>query len=121
LAATNAQVASSLGRDLAACRNIVPCSATTATNAVFVGAALVAGTQLFEPNTRFEDRLNQLDIRFSKTLKLGRARLQGQFDIYNPLNANDALVVNTRLGPSFLQPSNVLGARLFKLGAQLDF
>jgi len=120
-AAPNSAVAAALGRDMAACRGVTPCAATTAVNTVFVGASFVGGTQLFAPNEQFEDRLNQLDVRFSKVFKLGPTRLQAQFDIYNLLNANTILVVNTRLGPSFLQPSNVLGARLFKLGAQLDF
>ena len=31
------------------------------------------------------------------------------------------LVTNTRYGPSWLQPATILGARLFKLAAQLDF
>jgi carboxypeptidase family protein len=119
--ATNAQVVPSLGRNLAACGTSVPCTATTAGNAVFVGASIVSGIHLFEPNTSFEDRLNQVDIRLAKVFKLGRVRVQGMFDIYNLLNANDALVVNSRLGPSYLVPSNVLGARLYKLGGQIDF
>ena len=47
--------------------------------------------------------------------------MQGMFDIYNLFNANTVLVINTRYGPSWLQPANILGARLFKLGAQVDF
>jgi hypothetical protein len=43
------------------------------------------------------------------------------FDIYNLFNANTVLSVNTRLGPSWLRPASVLGARLFKFGVQLDF
>ena len=43
------------------------------------------------------------------------------FDIYNLFNASTVLGVNTRYGPSWLLPSNILGARLFKLGVQVDF
>jgi hypothetical protein len=106
--ATNAEIAPSLGRNLAACGNRVPCTATTTIN-------------LIEPNTDFENRLTQVDVRFSKVFTVKRTRMQGMFDIYNLFNASDALVTNTRYGPSWLVPSNVLGARLFKLGVQMDF
>ena len=74
-----------------------------------------------EPNKTFEDRLNQVDLRFSKTFKLGRTKIQGMFDIYNLFNASTVLAINANYGPSWLRPSNILGARLFKFGAQLDF
>src|SRR5207302_9254920 len=82
---TNAQIAPSLGRNLAACGTRVPCTAT-ASNPVFVGAAIVSGVQLIEPNKTFEDRLTQVDLRFSKIVRIGRTRLQGMFDIYNLFN-----------------------------------
>jgi hypothetical protein len=107
--ASNAEVAPSLGRNLAACSNRVPCNATT------------GAIQLIEPNQTFEDRLNQVDLRFTKIFSLGRTRIQGMFDIYNLLNANTVLVTNARYGPSWLRPATILGARLFKLGAQVDF
>ena len=106
--ATNAQIAPSLGRNLAACGTRVPCTATATIN-------------LIEPNKTFEDRLNQIDVRFAKTLGLGTTRLQGTFDIYNLFNANTVLTINSRYGPSWLRPANILGARLFKIGAQLEF
>jgi hypothetical protein len=43
------------------------------------------------------------------------------FDMYNLFNASTVLAINTNYGPNWLRPSNVLGARLFKFGAQLDF
>ena len=109
LVATNALIAPSLGRNLAACGNVTPCSAT------------VVVSDLLAPNTMFEDRLSQFDIRFSKIVRVGRARIQGMLDIYNLFNANSVLSVNTRLGPNWLRPASVLGARLFKVGAQVDF
>jgi len=80
-----------------------------------------ATVTLVEPNTMFEKRLNQLDIRLNKLVKLGRARLQGMFDVYNVFNDNAVLQVQMRYGPTWLRPNRVLGARLFKFGAQLDF
>src|SRR5439155_939866 len=117
---TNAEVVPSLGRNLAACGTRVPCTATFA-NSVFVGSTNVSGVQLMEPNKTFEPRVTQLDIRFGKTFQAGRARILGTFDIYNLFNANDVFLQNTRLGPNWRLPSNVLGARLFKFGAQVTF
>jgi hypothetical protein len=99
----NAQVVPSLGRNLAA------------------GAAATVTVPIVPPQTMFEDRLTQLDVRFTKILKVGRGRLQGMFDIYNIFNANTVLVSRNTYGPAWLNAGQVLGARLFKFGAQLDF
>ena len=107
--ATNALVAPSLGRNLGACGTSATCTAT------------VTIANLIDPNTRFEDRLNQVDLRVSKKLQLGRARLTGMFDIYNFFNASPITALNTRFGPAWLTPVSILAGRLFKFGAQLDF
>jgi hypothetical protein len=88
---------------------ITPCTAT------------VVVSNLLVPNTMFEDRLNQFDLRFSKFVRVGRARVQGMLDIYNLFNANTVLDVNTRIGPNWLRPNSILSARLFTFGVQLDF
>jgi hypothetical protein len=101
--ATSAQIRPSLGRNLAA--------GTTATAIV----------QLIDPGTQFEGRINQLDLRIARNFKVGRTRLQGTFDAYNVLNVSPILALNTRYGPSWLTPTQILPARLFKAGMQLDF
>lgn len=107
--ATNAQIAPSLGRNLAACPPAGACNAT------------VTISNLIRPNTMLEDRLNQVDLRFSKIFRVGRARVQGNLDIYNALNGSAILTLNTRYGPTWLQPTAILGGRLFEFSAQLDF
>jgi hypothetical protein len=109
---TNAQVAPSLGRNIGSCRGQVPCTGTVTIN------------NLFEPNIQFEDRLQQLDLRFSKAFSLGSARsIIANFDVYNVFNANTVLNRNNTYstGPTWGQPTDVLAARLFKFGAQLKF
>lgn len=102
--ATNAQIAQSLGRNLAA------------------GARGTVAIDLIEPMTQFEDRITQLDVRFSRVFRVqGGRRLEGQFDIYNALNASPILSINTRYGPSWLTPTEILAGRLFKFGIQVDF
>jgi carboxypeptidase family protein len=101
--ATNAEIKPSLGRDLAS------------------GAAGTATVFLLEPNTYFEDRLYQTDIRFSKSIRVGRGSVRGNFDIYNLFNAASVLSVNGTFPNDYLKPAQILGARLFKFSATLDF
>jgi hypothetical protein len=106
--ASNAEIRSSLGRNLGQCGTSLVCNGT-------------ATIELIEPNTLFEDRIRQVDFRISKSFKVGPTRLQGQFDIFNAFNASPILAENTRYGASWMQPTQILGARLFKFGAQLNF
>ena len=101
--AKNSDIASSLGRDLAS------------------GATGTATLPLMAPGTVWGDRVNKLDIRFSKTIKVGQMRVQGGLDIYNVFNSSDTLSLNTRYGGSWLIPTQILGARLFRLNAQFEF
>jgi hypothetical protein len=101
--ATNAQVQGTLGRPLSG-------SATTVTIA-----------NIFLPQTVFEGRINQLDARLTKNIRLHQYRIQAQFDLYNVFNASPILGINTRYGTAWLTPTEILGARLFKFGAQIQF
>jgi hypothetical protein len=101
--ATNAQVAPSLGRPLAG------------------GATSVTIAHVIKPYIMFEDRLNQLDVRLTRTFTVRRARVQPQFDIYNLFNGNTVLGSNTRYGVSWLVPSAILDPRLLKFGVQVNF
>jgi hypothetical protein len=106
--ATNAQIAPSLGRNLGACGAAATCTATATLS------------NLFAPNTLLENRLNQMDLRFSKTVQLGRGRVMGMFDIYNLFNASTITNINTRYGSQWLTPTAFLPGRLFKFGVQLN-
>jgi hypothetical protein len=101
--ATNAQVQPTLQRPLSG------------------SASTVTITNIFQPQTRFEGRINQLDARLTKNIQVGRSRIQAQFDLYNVFNASPILGINTRYGPAWLTPTEILGARLFKVGAQFSF
>ena len=69
----------------------------------------------------FEDRLSQLDVRLTKTVRIGRVRVQGQFDVYNLFNANSILAINEFFTASWLVPRAILAGRTFKFGTQIDF
>jgi hypothetical protein len=101
--ATNAEVLPSLGRNLAS------------------GVNGTVTVPILPPSTRFEDRLQQLDLRLAKIFRFGGVRMQGMFDVYNVLNANTVVGTNPAWGINWLRPTEVLGPRLFKFQAQLDF
>jgi len=101
--ATNTEIVPSLGRNLAA------------------GARGTVTVDLIPPQTDFEGRINQVDFRVTKIVKLGALRLQGMFDVYNAFNASPILAINSRYGSSWLTPTNSLPGRLAKFGFQLDF
>ena len=97
----NAQVAPALGRSLSA-------SATTFT------------TNLVNPGTMYSERLNQLDLRFAKIVRLATTRTSLNFDLYNALNRSTVLQQNSAYA-SWLTPSQILVPRFMKLSATFDF
>jgi len=90
-----------------------------------LGRALSSGTpatvQLIAPGTQYGDRLYQLDARLTKTFRVGRAKIQGQVNAYNLLNAGPTLAVNNTYGSAWLTPTATLQGRMFKFGTQIDF
>jgi hypothetical protein len=107
--AGNAQIAPSLGRNLSNCP---PSGACPATRIV----------EIVPLQTIFEDRITQVDLRLTKAFRFGGARLQGMADVYNLFNAAAATGVSTRYAGSFwLFPYQIMGGRLFKFGAQINW
>jgi len=101
--ATNAQIVPSLGRNLAA------------------GSGGSVTADLIPPFSQFEDRITQLDLRLTKIFHIGRAKVQGMFNVYNALNGSAILSVNNRYGSAWRTPTEILGSRLLKFGVQTDF
>jgi hypothetical protein len=86
-----------------------------------LAAGGVANVNLIEPNTIFEDRLTQIDVRLAKILRFEKGRLQASVDVYNLLNARTVLSSSPVFGPAWRRPSTILGGRMLKLGAQFDY
>lgn len=109
--ATNAAIAPSLGRNLSA------------------GAAATATVPLIVPQTMFEDRRKQLDLRVTRIFSMGGTRkLEATVDVYNVLNASDVIQSNTSYGPTWLVPINnayaggaILTGRLVEFGGRFTF
>jgi hypothetical protein len=73
------------------------------------------------PGDLYGDRINQLDFRVAKILRLGRTRTQVGLDLYNALNSSAVQTYNQTLGAAYLTPTLVLPARFAKISAQIDF
>jgi Carboxypeptidase regulatory-like domain len=101
---TNAAVVPSLGRSLS-------------NNAPNVTVNLI------EPGTVYGDRVNALDLRFVKIVKLGRTRTNVGFEFYNVTNSAAVLTYNQAFipGGAWLTPTSVLQPRYGKITAQIDF
>jgi hypothetical protein len=100
------QIAPSLGRGLAS------------------GGNGTVNVELIQPATLFADNSKQLDLRFSKRIHVGRARILGNVDLFNIFNASGIQTLNTSYGSSgagWLRPTLVQGARSLMFGGQLDF
>jgi len=85
----------------------------------FVGGA-TAVVNVIPTAAEYGDRLNQLDFRIGKILRLGGVRTALNVDLFNALNANAVLTENPSFA-LFRQPLGVLNPRLVKFSAQLDF
>ncbi|MQA31171.1 MAG: hypothetical protein GEU82_15280 [Luteitalea sp.] len=106
---SSAAIAPSLGRPLA-------------------GGTRVATVPLIAPQTQFESRQTQLDVRLSKVITFSsKVRLRANLDLYNVLNASSILRLNNTYGPQWRAPlassvgSGFLEGRLLQFNGQLSF
>jgi hypothetical protein len=109
---TNAEIRQSLNRDLGQCRGAATCNASVVINVT-------------PDSSVFEKRLRQVDIRFSRGFRVGKIRARANGDLYNLFNASNVLNMTTRYsgttGGQWLRPLQILGGRMFKFSAQVDF
>jgi hypothetical protein len=84
------------------------------------GGAANATVNLIEPNTMFGDRINQLDLRIGKVLRVGRSRSVVGVDIYNALNNNAVLLENFAYSV-WRRPAQILAPRFARISLQFDF
>ena len=116
LVRTNAQVASSLGRNLSSCPAEGACSATVTVPLVPSGET----TSVTVSGALFDQRLNQTDLPLTKIFRYSRGRIQGMLDLYNAFNNRAPQTINSAYGPAWLTPTTLLGGRLLKFGTQID-
>jgi len=107
--ASNAAIVPSLGRNLGSCRGAATCNANVT-------------VELLPPNLLFEPRLQQLDVRVSRIIRLGATRrMRADLDVYNVFNASNILSMNTTYGAGWQDVRQILGGRLLRVGGQFEF
>jgi hypothetical protein len=102
LAFTSAVIQPSLGRPLS-------------------GGAASVTIPLAKPYSLYGPRINQVDLRATKILRLGGTRIQANVDAYNMFNVNTPVTLFGTYNARWGQPTQVLDGRLVKVSAQLDF
>ena len=90
-----------------------------------LGRALAGGEtslsiNLLEPNTKYLDRRNQLDLRFGKVFRVRGSRAAVNLDLYNAINSNTVIAANESFD-RWLAPTSILSGRLAKVSFNLDF
>jgi hypothetical protein len=79
------------------------------------GGAPNIAIDILEPNAVFLDRRNELDFRFGKVLRFGRARTVVSLDMFNATNSNATITANQNFGavnaadPSEFRPTQFAG------------
>ncbi len=77
----------------------------------------------------YPDRLNTVDMRFAKVIRIGRTKSNVGIDLYNLFNANTGTTFNqvfgtaggTNLGAAWQRPTAILNARFVRFNATVDF
>jgi hypothetical protein len=76
---------------------------------------------VIEPGSTYGDRLNQVDLRFTKVLNVGPGRLDLNLDLYNAFNSDAITFQLNNYGPAWQLPITIIQPRFVKLSARLDF
>ncbi|MBI4519292.1 MAG: hypothetical protein HY701_00525, partial [Gemmatimonadetes bacterium] len=97
----NAEIAPSLGRNLSA-------------------GAQNATINLLNPGDMYGDRVNQFDLRLSRTFRFGARRAAVNLDVYNALNQNPVMQEQSAYA-IWRRPLRIMDARMFKVSGQIDF
>jgi hypothetical protein len=104
---------------------------TTSLGRPFGSGNAVEFLNIVHPGTLYGNRLNAVDLRFSKVLrgfisKEGRTHIN--VDLYNLFNSNTTEVYqrnytapSTPPRSTYLDPLSIMSARYFKFGTQIDF
>ena len=84
------------------------------------GNAANATVNIVAPGTMYGQRLNQIDLRLSKLVKLGSLRTSLNLDLYNALNSSPVTTQSNNYA-NWQQPQGILQARLVELSARIEF
>jgi hypothetical protein len=86
-------------------------------------ANMTIGLLSAEQTADLIERRNELDIRFGKVLRFGRARSVVSLDLFNALNSDATVSVNQAFASwsTMPRPSEILNPRMMKVSFQVEF
>ena len=104
-------------------------------NTIFNNASRVASTtlgrpftlaqvnaQTIAPGSAYGDRMNQIDFRFTKIVRMGsRGNLDLDVDVYNAFNSDAVIGELGSFGPAWRLPLTVIQPRFVKFQVRYDF
>jgi hypothetical protein len=79
---------------------------------------------LVQPGTLYGPRVNTVDLRVAKVVKVGATRANAGFDLYNLFNANPGTAFNQTFSvgsPTYLRPTTILRPRFIRFNVTVDF
>jgi hypothetical protein len=78
---------------------------------------------LIQPGTLYGDRVNEIDVRIAKIIRVMGTKTNIGVDLYNIINSSAVLTYNQNFipGGSWLTPTSVLQPRFLKIGATIEF
>jgi len=105
----------------------------TSLGRAFGSGNVIEFLNIVHPGVLYGNRLNAVDLRLSKILKLGifkEGRAHANVDIYNLFNSHTTEVYQRNYTApaapgsprsTYLDPLQIMSARYFKFGTQIDF
>jgi len=79
------------------------------------------GVNLIAPNTKYEDRWNQLDLSAKRNFRVNHTDFQGQIAVFNVFNGSTVLQEVQTYGANLGQPQNFLQGRMMRLALLINF
>ena len=86
-----------------------------------ITAGSIANVPVVAPYTFFTDRVNQVDLRVTKTIQIEKYRIELMVDGYNVFNASPVTGRNNAIGAGFYTPTSVLQSAFLKVGGRFSF
>jgi carboxypeptidase family protein len=80
-----------------------------------------ANANLIAPGDQYGDRLNQIDLRATKIVNVGRGRVDLSVDFFNAFNSDAVVAELASYGPAWRRPLTVIQPRFVKFQARWDF
>jgi len=77
--------------------------------------------RLNEPGSSYNDRVNQLDVSLTKSIRINGIEVRPELGMFNLLNGSAVLGQVNTFGPTLDRVNMILAPRLFRLGVTMKF